>query len=819
MTANVSCPEPARWEELLEGALPEAEQSALGSHLETCGRCQQTLEGLAAGGAAWGAAARHLGVRRQPDEPALRRVLAVLEAQAAGLLTPVTADPSEELTLDFLDPPEKPGQLGRLGHYEALEVLGRGGMGLVLKAFDPALHRVVAVKVLSPQLATSATARKRFVREARAAAAVRHEHVVDVHAVGEANGFPYLVMEYVGGTSLQQRLDREGPLPLEEVLRIGMQTAAGLAAAHAQGLVHRDVKPANILLENGVARVKITDFGLARAADDASLSQTGMVAGTPEYMAPEQARGEPLDHRADLFSLGSVLYAMAAGRAPFRADGTLGVLRLVGEASPRPLREVNPHVPDWLAAAVERLHARHPADRYQSAAEVAELLGRHLARLQAPGVLPLTPEPSPPLRGRGRKWLLRWAAAVAVLALGGLGMTEATGVTHVVPTVVRVVQGDGSLVVEVDDPEVKVSVEGDGGLVITGAGPRELRLRPGSYRLRASKDGTTVREEVVTVLRGGRQTVRVSRETGGRAAAPAPDTRFRGHTGPVRCLAISSDGKRALSGGDDKTLRLWDLASGVELRRFDGHTDAVMAVAFDANGRRAVSGGADRAVRLWNVDTGEALGFLRGHTGTVRSVAFVPGSQYVVSGSEDGTARLWDVVNEREERSFVGHQGGVTSAAVDGDGRRLLTGGDDSTVRVWDLATGSERHRLEGHTRPVYAVAFSPDGRRAASGGDDRTVRLWDVDGGRLLHCLEGHANAVVRVAFTPDGRQVLSAGSQYQTADPALRVWDAAAGRPVCNFGGAATDRLGCAAFAPDGRTALSGGTEPTLRLWKLSR
>src|SRR5437773_8653558 len=179
-------------------------------------------------------------------------------------------------------------------------------MGAVLRAFDEKLHRVVAIKVMAAQLATNATARRRFAREAQAQAAVSHDHIVTIHAVEEAGVLPYLVMQYVDGLSLQQRLDRGGPLELQEILRIGMQTAAGLAAAHAQGLIHRDIKPANILLENGVERVKITDFGLARAAADASLTQSGVVAGTPQYMSPEQARGEAVDQRTDLFSLGKI---------------------------------------------------------------------------------------------------------------------------------------------------------------------------------------------------------------------------------------------------------------------------------------------------------------------------------------------------------------------------------------------------------------------------------------------------------------------------------------------------------------------------------
>jgi serine/threonine protein kinase len=302
---------------------------------------------------------------------------------------------SADLPLGFLSPTDKPGQLGRLERYDVLEEIGRGGMGVVLKAFDPSLHRVVAIKVLAPQLATSGVARKRFLREAKAAAAVTHDHIVTIHAVDEANGLPYLVMQYVAGRSLQERIDKEGPLELVEILRIGMQTASGLAAAHGQGIVHRDIKPANILLEDGVQRVKITDFGLARAMDDASLTQSGFVAGSPLYMAPEQARGEALDHRADLFSLGSVLYTMCTGHPPFRAANTLAVLRRVSEDVPRPIRETNPEIPEWLAGLVEKLQAKDPADRFQSAAEVVEVLGQHLAQLQHAAWVP-PPAPSPP---------------------------------------------------------------------------------------------------------------------------------------------------------------------------------------------------------------------------------------------------------------------------------------------------------------------------------------------------------------------------------------------------------------------------------------
>ena len=203
-----------------------------------------------------------------------------------------------------------------------------------------------------------------------------HDNVIEIYGVAEAAGLPYLVMPYVRGPSLQRRLDDEGPLAVVEILRVGMQAAAGLAAAHAQGLVHRDVKPANILLADGIERVKLTDFGLARAADDASLTKTGIIAGTPQYMSPEQARGEAVDQRSDLFSLGSVLYAMCTGRPPFRAETSYGVLRRITDEEPRPIREINPEIPEWLCGIVAKLMAKRPDDRFQSAQRSRRAAGR-----------------------------------------------------------------------------------------------------------------------------------------------------------------------------------------------------------------------------------------------------------------------------------------------------------------------------------------------------------------------------------------------------------------------------------------------------------
>ncbi|MBW3595879.1 MAG: serine/threonine-protein kinase, partial [Planctomycetes bacterium] len=418
-----------------------------------------------------------------------------------------------KLSLDFLEPSEEADSLGRLGQYEIIEVIGRGGMGIALKARDTRLNRVVAVKVLAPELAANPTARKRFLREARAAAAVSHDYVITTYAV-EQGDLPYLVMEFIDGPSLQQKIDRQGALELTEILRIGMQVAYGLAAAHAQGLIHRDIKPSNILLQNGIERVQITDFGLARAADDVTVTRTGEIAGTPDYMSPEQAQGRPVDHRADLFSLGSLLYAMCTGRSPFRADSTMGVLHRVCNDTPRPISDVNPDIPKWLIAVIDRLLAKNADGRFQTAAETAEVLSGCLAHVQQPHVVPLPdlvagPGRVPSRVSRHRKWY--FGVIALALVAGSIGFAEATGVTNLAATVIQIATGEGTLVIESDDPAVKVTLAGDGGVLIAGSGVGEVRLQPGSYRVQADKDGKPVRldRDLVTITRGDKQVLRV----------------------------------------------------------------------------------------------------------------------------------------------------------------------------------------------------------------------------------------------------------------------------------------------------------------------
>src|SRR5262249_53851526 len=276
----------------------------------------------------------------------------------------------------FLAPPEGPDELGRLGPYRVLKLLGAGAMGVVFKAEDLHLKRQVALKVMRPSLAASPEFRRRFLREAQLAGALDHEHVVSVYQVGEDRGGPFLALKLLQGESLEDRLNRSGGrLPLAEVLRIGREMARGLAAAHAQGLIHRDIKPANVWLEADRDRVKIVDFGLARGSgEDAHFTQAGAVIGTPAYMAPEQANAAEVDARCDLFSLGGVLYRAGTGALPFDGKDTLSILSALATRTPTPPHEVVPSLPRSFSHLVMRLLAKDPAERPQSAAEVAQII-------------------------------------------------------------------------------------------------------------------------------------------------------------------------------------------------------------------------------------------------------------------------------------------------------------------------------------------------------------------------------------------------------------------------------------------------------------
>jgi WD40 repeat protein len=803
------CPDSRTLRRLLGGEVPAAESESLAVHVEACAGCAAKLAWMPDEDrllAAMRSGKAPAGRATTPAPAELRQRLRALHPSdgSAALSTAVEAaagPPSTQVVAEsggVLDPGAGPDETGRIAGYRVLHRLGAGGMGVVFAAEDPHLKRHIALKVMSPKLAAETEARERFLREAQAMAAIEHDHIVAIYQVGEHRGLPFLAMPLLRGESLEARLEREPCLSPAEVVRIGKEAADGLAAAHERGLIHRDIKPSNLWLEEGKGRVKVLDFGLARPADGTTgLTQQGVVVGTPAFMSPEQAQGESLDPRTDLFSLGCVLYRAATGQAPFRGDTVIATLASVLQHDPPPLRQLNPEVPRALDDLVRRLLAKQRQRRPASARDVADAL-------QAM-------EPVVAVRPRRRSRLLvRVGLATFFLALALVAA----------PVIIRIFHKDGRVTEIQTESGERIEVRTGDTTVTVHPAPAAPSPPSGARRV-APSTAVTVRPapaaqppapprhaappvanaSPVTVLIDDVLRQIAQHRAAGAPAGPSPLDSLRREDIPLEKRQVAGDPPELVAVlGDNKLVG--------------------RQIALSPDGKRIAATSKDR-VRIWRAEDGALLQVLKWTFSTsLDRVCYSPDGRYL-AGASFGYVVVWDTSAGTPERSFRGDGlQGIGGLAFSPDSRLLAFGNstvkDSYEVIIWNLAT-EEASRLKGPTKKVHDACFSPDGRKLAAGAGqsfhEGELFVWDVGSGDKVYSRTDFKSDVQRVAYSPDGK-LLALGHGYSGAE--VRLLDASTYKEVRVLDGQQYE-VEDLAFDRDGERLASAGRRQGICLWQV--